>query len=249
MTCEYRLADKLRNKYYIRNDMSQYGKSCAKKTNPGYGRRPNGDTVTFMCANGGQRRQKSRVSDVDPMPRQTAYYGKANRSGIKNDHRTGGRTNVGAQNKRASAYASERRKKAPMPEKEIKIKKKYLNPLYVACLFIVTVMMMSLVMCFSQVSASARDITKLERDLETLRTQETDLTEKLDEKNDMRLIETIATTKLGMVKEDSLQRKYISLSEGEYIELSEEDETNTATGGVMLSSILSSLDRLFDRFK
>ena len=68
---------------------------------------------------------------------------------------------------------------------------------------------------------------------------------KLEEKNDIREIERIATTELGMAKEDTLQRRYVSLSDGERIEILDSGEENEdMSGGVMLSSIFSSIGKL-----
>lgn len=136
------------------------------------------------------------------------------------------------------------------PDGEIKVKKQSINPLFVASLFVVTFMMMALVMSFAQVYQTANDVASLERQLDNLKKEETELALRLEEKNDIRTIETIATTKLGMVKEDSLQRRYVSLSEGERIVLSESTETaEPTTGGVMLSSIFSSIGKFFDNFR
>lgn len=136
------------------------------------------------------------------------------------------------------------------PDGEIRVKKQAINPLFVAALVVVTFMMMALVMSFSQVYQTANDVASLERQLSNLKSEETELALRLEEKNDIRTIETIATTKLGMVKEDSLQRRYVSLSEGEHIVISETQETTeSTTGGVMLSSVFSAIGKFFDNFR
>ena len=82
--------------------------------------------------------------------------------------------------------------------------------------------------------------------LSALQTTAADLELKIEEKNDIRTIEKIATEELGMVKEDSVQKKYVSLSDGERIDLVEEPQTDTEEGlGTMLSSILSALGKWF----
>lgn len=133
---------------------------------------------------------------------------------------------------------------------EIKIKHKSFPPMFLAFLLIGTLMVMFLVLSISEVYQSTSEITKLENQLEQLQSEAEELELRLDEKNDVRKIEEIATKELGMVKEDSLQRRYVSLSDGEYIELiADENEADESTGGVMLSSIFSSLDKFFERFK
>lgn len=133
---------------------------------------------------------------------------------------------------------------------EIKIKHKSFPPMFLAFLLVGTLMVMFLVLSISEVYQSTSEITKLENQLEQLQSEAEELELRLDEKNDVRKIEEIATKELGMVKEDSLQRRYVSLSDGEYIELvADENEVDESTGGVMLSSIFSSLDKFFERFK
>lgn len=141
-------------------------------------------------------------------------------------------------------------KKTTSAVNEVKVKKKYIPPIFVAVLVVATVMMMYLVMSFSEVYETSNKVSKLEKQLETLKAEESELSLKLSQKNDLREIELLATTKLGMVKEDSLQKRFVSLSEGERIEVLENTEETTETqGGVMLSSILSALGNFFDRFK
>ena len=80
-----------------------------------------------------------------------------------------------------------------------------------------------------------------------MQTTAAELELKIEEKNDIRTIEKIATEELGMVKEDSVQKKYVSLSDGEHIDLIEEPEQDTTSDGLgtMLSSIVSALGRWF----
>lgn len=136
------------------------------------------------------------------------------------------------------------------PSKEVKVKWKFISPAFIAVLAVATVMMMFLVFSFSEVYESSNRVSVLQNRLEELKSEESELSLMLDEKNDLHEIETVAITKLGMVKEDSLQKKFVSLSEGERIEVLENNQESTeATGGVMLSSILSALSNLFDRFR
>lgn len=137
-----------------------------------------------------------------------------------------------------------------MPAVEIQVKNKTVSPMFIAILLLGTVMIMCLVLSISEIYQTANEIAQLENELEVLKGEADELKLKLEEKNDVRTIEEIATKKLGMVKEDSLQRRYVSLSDGEYIELvADSNENSESTGGVMLSSIFSSLGRFLERFK
>ena len=121
--------------------------------------------------------------------------------------------------------------------------------MFIISLLIGTVMVMFLVFNISETYEMINEVSQLESDLDDLESVAEQLELRLEEKNDIREIENIATSKLGMVKEDSLQRRYISLSEGEHIEVFEESSDEKTSGGVLLSSVFSSLDKFFERFK
>lgn len=170
----------------------------------------------------------------------------AERSGRYASH-----TQAAAQGRFAGAQTRDHAKQDDFePAVEIKVKQKTFPPFFIAMLLIGTLMVMCLVFSISQVYQTTNQIERLEAELETLRGEADDLQLRLEEKNDVRKIEEIATAELGMVKEDSLQRRYVSLSDGEYIELvGNGEETDESTGGVMLSSIFSSLGQFFERFR
>lgn len=124
--------------------------------------------------------------------------------------------------------------------------RKRLSPVFVALLGVVTVMIMFLVTQISDVYKASNEIAQLENQLQTMQSEAEELKLKLDEKNDIREIEKIATTKLGMAKEDTMQRRYITLSDGERIEVIDNGESEESSGGVMLSSIASAIENLFN---
>lgn len=118
---------------------------------------------------------------------------------------------------------------------------------YVAMLAVVTMMIMGILVSISQIYQTTGTIADLEDELVTLQAEVDKLELAIEEKNDIRVIEQIATDQLGMVKEDSVQRKYVSLSDGERIDLiGEEDEDNIEEG--TLGTMLSSLAEVFSRF-
>ncbi len=124
--------------------------------------------------------------------------------------------------------------------------RKTLSPLFVVFLGVITVMIMFLVTQISDVYKISNEIAQLENKLSTMQTEADELELKLDEKNDIREIERIATDELGMAKEDTMQRRYITISDGERIEVIDNGEENDNTGGVILSSIASAIQKLFD---
>lgn len=136
------------------------------------------------------------------------------------------------------------------PAVEIPVRQKGFSPMFIALLIVATLMVLVLVFSISEAYQTTSEIARLETELEELEKEADELRLRLEEKNDIRTIEKIATEELGMVKEDSLQRRYVSLSDGEYIELlNTEEESEEQTGGVLLSSIFTALGDFFDRFK
>ncbi len=65
----------------------------------------------------------------------------------------------------------------------------------------------------------------------------------LEEKNDLTMIEKIATEEYNMVKEGSVQKKYISLAEGDRVVL---DNVETEEKGGFMNGMMSSAASMFD---
>lgn len=165
--------------------------------------------------------------------------GKTGKTG-KKGYGTQQRTRMGAY-----SYSSE-----PEEISEVRVEGRRMTPLFAVFLVIGTMMIMSIVFSFSEIYRTTSEISRLENTLDELEDQAAELELKLEEKNDIRVIERIATEELGMVAEDAVQRRYISLSDGERIDVisdgSAEDKT---TSGVLLSSFWSSLGGLLDYFR
>lgn len=133
---------------------------------------------------------------------------------------------------------------------EIKVDRKKMPKTFLVVLALSTIMIMLIIMSVAQIYQTTQEVSTLEDTIEKLKETIDDLELKLDEKNDIRLIEQMATTEMGMVKEDSLQRKYISLSNGERVDLIENPNAVEEGGtGTMLSSIFSVFSDFFEYFK
>ncbi len=148
--------------------------------------------------------------------------------------------------------ATDRRRLEPKfepitPETEIRIQKEKISLSFILLLIVGAMMFMAIIFSVSEVYRSTSEISKLENQLTDLQSQAELLEIKLEEKNDVELIEQIASEKLGMVGGESVQRKYITLSGGEHIEIYEDAEEEK-TDGVVFSSIFTSLGKFFDRF-
>lgn len=151
-------------------------------------------------------------------------------------------------------------KAAPAPEPQIvrpepvaqtveeRTEKRPFSVLLLVGVIIIALIFMALVSGISEVYNSNREIANLEKELEQLEDTAKQLELRLEDKNDVKTIENMASERLGMVKEEYVQKQYISLSDGERIELIDNGEEES-TGGVMLSSIFSALGDFFERFK
>ena len=142
------------------------------------------------------------------------------------------------------------RRKAAAPaqgNEEIEVQKGSFPVMFVAVCLIAVALLFSIVESFAEVYQISSSISRKEAELAALRETAAGLELKLDEKNDIRTIRNIAVGELGMAEEDSMQRRFVSVSGGERIEILEaaEEEKNDTPGGVLFSS----LTRLFDRFR
>ena len=120
------------------------------------------------------------------------------------------------------------------------MEKKRIPASFVLALVFCTMMIMLIITSVAQIYQTTREISSLEKEVVALKENIDDLELKLDEKNDIRLIEQMASVSLGMVKEESVQKKYISLSDGERVDLVETPEEPSEKGlGTMLSSFFA----------
>jgi len=159
----------------------------------------------------------------------------------------------------AAAYRSSQSKKRPEPGRkrpetdkdtipgEVQVKSKGMPVGYLVMLAVVTMMIITILFSVAQIYQTTNTIDDLEKQLSSLQTTASELELAIEEKNDIRVIEQIATDQLGMVKGNSVQRKYISLSDGERIDIIGEDESvSDSMFGTMLSSIASAFAGFFE---
>lgn len=153
----------------------------------------------------------------------------------------------------ASACATARPVKANMPAparsvavsvhkpkvKECYVKHKTPFPIGTLILVIICAAMLAFVVYSGVlINQMTREISDLQKQAATLSADEEKLELSLQEKNDLRVIEQIATNQLGMVKRDQIVQKYISMSSGDKIEVFDPsgDETDGA-GATLLSAV------------
>ena len=243
---DYTLADKMQKQF--KNRGSEVSGMQASSTAELMRRAEMGRDPRVNCAE--QAFRESYRTRNNPEAQRTGSENGYQPRAAQRTERTA-RTSGRPQNTQAKRGSfSEVKTEAAAPAVEIPVRQKGFSPMFIALLIVATLMVLVLVFSISEAYQTTGEIARLEAALEELEKEADELRLQLEEKNDIRTIEQIATQELGMVKEDSLQRRYISLSDGEYIELlNTEEESAEQTSGVLLSSIFSALGDFFDRFK
>lgn len=82
---------------------------------------------------------------------------------------------------------------------------------------ICSLMFFYMIFNYVQINEHTSAVSDLKADIATLSFEADELTTKLDQKNDLTLIEQIATERLGMVKIDEITKKYITMDPGDSI--------------------------------
>ena len=147
---------------------------------------------------------------------------------------------------RAAARAEEKRIEREKLAKEVKVAKNRISFSFVMILLIATCMLMAVIFSFAQVSRSTGELSDAKNRLEALKAEEKELSFALEQKNDIRLVEQIATERIGMVKEGSVEKRFISMSAGDYIELENTGTAGTEKRSNPLGTVLSSFSSVFD---
>ena len=204
------------------------------------GRRiPERDTLSEEIAERGRARQRaaSGAPGTDP----------AKGTGAKSD-RSRGQSRIRveqtrAAKKRAAAAAAGGR------TEEIELKRGSFPVALIALTLIAVLIIFTIVESFAKVYQTSSEIARMKAELEALKEEAAGLELKLDEKNDIRTIREIAVGELGMAEEDSMQRRFVSVSGGERIEVLEAEEDTTNAGGVLFSSLGESVARFTERFR
>ena len=134
-------------------------------------------------------------------------------------------------------------------EEEVVVKKAPVSASLVIGIIIFAVVVMMIIFSFAQISEFKKEISVLDNQKAELVEQIDQLALEIDLKNDIRVIEQIATEEYGMVKSNRVESKYISVAEGERIVLPESDGEEVAEGGVfttLMSAASSNWDKLME---
>ena len=114
-------------------------------------------------------------------------------------------------------------------------------------LILFTLMALVLLLSFSQNYELQGQISALHDDAYRLEQLQHSLEIQLEERDDIRVIEKIAVEELGMVKYDLVESRFVSVSGGDRIELTEEDAQAVEAG--LWSTMLSAVGESFSRIR
>ena len=133
-------------------------------------------------------------------------------------------------------------------EEEVVVKKAPISGTLIIGIIIFAVVVMMILFSLAQISEFKKEISTLENQREELVSEIEELNLNIDMKNDIRMIEQTATEEFGMVKSNRVESRYISVAEGERVELPESGETEEEYGifSTMMSSVSSNWDKIME---
>lgn len=135
--------------------------------------------------------------------------------------------------------------------KEVKMASKPFPMATVSLLAIFTVMIMVIIVSFAQNYELSSDIAVLEAQAQALAQSERELALALEERDDIRVIEDIAINRIGMVRGNLVESRFVSVSGGDRIVLNnpEQDTTSQKNGYGLFSTMLSAIGENLDKLR
>ena len=176
-------------------------------------------------------REKARLEYVKAFERRV----KAEKKAIRKEQRA---------EARAKAIAADR----AASKREVKVERARISLPFIAILLVSTLMIMAVIFSYAQLSSSSRQLSEAKETLSVLEAERDDLSFQLEQKNDIRLVEKIATEKVGMVTEGAVTKRFVPMSSGDTIEL-EATGTGEESGTGALGSLLSVFTGLFENIR
>ena len=223
-----------------RNASAAYGGQVRRPAAGAYSREAYYDALRRRQIEERIRREEMRRAAEEERRRRRLEYLKACEKKLKAEKA------AQIKKERAASRAEAKRIEKEKLAKEVKVAKNRISFSFVMILLIATCMVMAVIFSFAQVSKSTGELSDAKGRLEELKAEDKELTFALEQKNDIRLVEQIATEKIGMVKEGSVEKRFISMSDGDYIELENTATEDTERRSNPLGTVLSSFSSVFD---
>jgi len=132
---------------------------------------------------------------------------------------------------------------------EVRVARKPFPFAAVSLMVIFTVMVLTILFSAAQNYELSGEIAEMEKSAQALAEQEQILALQLEERNDIRVIEDIAVNQIGMVKNDLVESRFVSVSGGDWVELAlpAAEQTEKETQDIfstMLSAIGENLNKI-----
>ena len=193
----------------------------------------------------------SRQQNVKRNAREQKPGGRSERTGTKNRGAKTQGSRINGSGIRVEQTRNAKKKAAAAGDRTEEYELRHAKfPVAIIVLTLVGVLIIfTLVESLAEVYQTSTDIARMKETRDSLRETAAALELKLDEKNDVRTIREIAVGELGMADEDSMQRRFISVSGGERIELLETEDESPRAGGVLFSSLGEYINRFLGRFR
>lgn len=121
---------------------------------------------------------------------------------------------------------------------EVRVKSSPISKSAIVAILLVAAIVLMIIFSLSEINSFKQDISSLESQRAELKGQIEQLYLDIDRKNDVRTIEQVATEDIGMVKSNQVESKYISLFEGDRVEVVSGEDEETENYGIF-STLLS----------
>ncbi len=192
--------------------------------------------------------QQSAQPKTSPAKPKTASPAAARPAAQKPAVRSVADTRVESRRSRSAAAAA-RTAKAETPMTEVKVARAPFPFTAVMMLSIFTLMIMVLVYSFAQNYELSSEINTLEAQQRALAEQEKELNLRLEERNDIRLIEDIAVNEIGMVKDDFVESRFVTVSGGNRVVMAAQEEEEARVQDGVFATMLSAIGENFAKLR
>lgn len=109
----------------------------------------------------------------------------------------------------------------------------------------ITMVLMFVIYSHSVVNEISYDINGLESKITEYRLENERLSLELEQRNDLKYIEEVASTRLGMVKSTDIVKHYVSISGGDKVVVSEEKTSAGAQLFASLNGLKQSVEKIY----
>ena len=120
-------------------------------------------------------------------------------------------------------------------------------PEFIAFTLIGTLLLLLIIGLSARINETTKQVSDLQGRVIELTELEKDLSLKLEVKNDIRIIEEMASREFGMVKADNLTKEHVSINNDDKVVVYEESETAQEVFSTVMSIIGNAFDTFFEK--